>query len=90
MFALFCESGLGIKQSVICLITCFVLIPARNFVNPIIISRDNPPLRGGIEEHQKLFLSYFSRTTYESSSRRDDSNEGSQSMFLWKIWKIIP
>ena len=36
MCALFHENGLGIKRSVISLFTCFVRIPARNSMNPII------------------------------------------------------
>ena len=36
MCALFYENRLGIKESVISLLTCFARTPARNSVNPII------------------------------------------------------
>ena len=42
MCALFYENRLGIEKSVINLFTCFVRIPARNSVNPIIQITDSP------------------------------------------------
>ena len=44
MCALFYENRLSIKKSVINLFTCFVRIPARNSVNPIIKTTRFPTL----------------------------------------------